>query len=288
MELVCDLRERNSTLDLFSSWVKKDTLTVGDYAIKFDGEVKFIFERKTWKDLAGSIKDKRVYKQISNMQGLPCNKVFIIEGSMGYKDDVVIDGIPFFKLNAFVNKLYILDFQVKQTKDPVHTVKFLEAFAKQYANESYKKSGASENSIKEVKKLTNEECRRKILLSIKGIGENMVTVFPFTIKKLLMESFTNELFIDELSLVKYVSGRKIGVKPAQKIITYIKDKENHAKILEEFPGISKTSAKYILACISLQDICADNFLEVSYNIYKTDNMKMGDKLAEKIITLINL
>ena len=46
---------------------KIDRLTVGDYSVLYKDKILFIIERKTWVDLAASIKDGRYKEQKDRM-----------------------------------------------------------------------------------------------------------------------------------------------------------------------------------------------------------------------------
>ena len=64
MEVIIDNRETKikeyfSSLIHYVDILKYENLDIGDIVIKYNGVVKYIFERKTLRDLAESIKDNR-------------------------------------------------------------------------------------------------------------------------------------------------------------------------------------------------------------------------------------
>jgi len=68
MELIIDHRETKikeyfDTKDNYKDIIKFDNLELGDFVIKYHDEVKYIFERKTMRDLSNSIKDNRYHEQ---------------------------------------------------------------------------------------------------------------------------------------------------------------------------------------------------------------------------------
>lgn len=136
IKLLCDSRERQSTLPLFpkSDILIERTLTVGDYAIvnTATNTTYYLFERKTWVDLAGSIKDGRMHKQLRNMLDVKCMRYIILEGQMSYDRDTLICGIAFHKLDAMRRKMMMLGFYFIQTRSSQHTVDFLMAFTNQF------------------------------------------------------------------------------------------------------------------------------------------------------------
>jgi len=110
--------------------------TIGDYAILLPDKVnpgKYIiaavFERKTWKDLAGSIKDGRCDSQFKNMLDIrtspECFVYYIIEGNMGYSEDTKICRIPFKALQTKVRTMSLRGVHSFRTKNPMDTALFL-------------------------------------------------------------------------------------------------------------------------------------------------------------------
>ena len=68
MELIIDNRETKikdffENNEKYNNIVKFENLELGDFIIKYNDEIKYIFERKTIHDLANSIKDNRYHEQ---------------------------------------------------------------------------------------------------------------------------------------------------------------------------------------------------------------------------------
>ncbi len=110
--------------------------TVGDYIImlpsKYNPEVKIvaaIFERKTWKDLAASIKDQRAVRQHSQMENMRrkkgCFLYYIIEGNLSYAPDTEIARVPFNKLHAKIRCMSLRGVHSFQTKNQMETADIL-------------------------------------------------------------------------------------------------------------------------------------------------------------------
>lgn len=120
-------------------------MTTGDYVILLDGKIRVIFERKTWADLAASIKDNRLASQSERMSELArhgCEIVYIIEGTLG-KSVGHIDGD---KLHSKMLSLHI-SAKVLQTPNPIGTAKTIVKLARMYAK--YPITGGSADNILE-------------------------------------------------------------------------------------------------------------------------------------------
>jgi ERCC4-type nuclease len=117
---------------------------VGDYTIMLPSKhdttkniIAAVFERKTWKDLAASIKDQRSLHQHKSLiefkQKQGCYVYYIIEGAIAYSDDTGIAHIPFKNLSAKMRSLSLRGYHSFQTKSPEHTAAFLTNLARDLA-----------------------------------------------------------------------------------------------------------------------------------------------------------
>lgn len=98
VRLVIDNRERELLPLLSAVPHGLENLELGDIAFRDpDGTVIALFERKTWNDLAASIKDGRYHNQKKRLlESYPAHKLgYIIEGPGDFADteDVLINGI---------------------------------------------------------------------------------------------------------------------------------------------------------------------------------------------------
>lgn len=109
---------------------------VGDYNIMIPSRynanrnlIAAVFERKTWKDLAASIKDQRTISQHKNMLGLRdtkgCFIYYIIEGNLTYGDETTHAHIPFKNLHAKLRSMSLKGVHFFQTRDQEDTARFL-------------------------------------------------------------------------------------------------------------------------------------------------------------------
>ena len=110
--------------------------TIGDYSILIPSLknpskniLAVVFERKTWKDLAASIKDQRSVVQHKNMVALRdkkgCLLYYIIEGGLTYQDTTKICRIPFKNLHAKMRSMSLKGVHSFQTKDQQDTARLL-------------------------------------------------------------------------------------------------------------------------------------------------------------------
>lgn len=87
-------------------------MTVGDYAICINGQIRIIIERKTWEDLASSMRDGRkenVNKLIKLRQETGCKIIYIIEGDPCPRSNKSFGRIPYKNLLAHLDHLMIRD-----------------------------------------------------------------------------------------------------------------------------------------------------------------------------------
>lgn len=102
----------------------------------------------------------------------------------------------------------------------------------------------------------------------------------------------------EIAELKYPSGVKIGEKRAKKItevayggtdpVKLAKAKQVGIKILSKINGVSKDAAMLIMNTYSLREICSGEVTEKKLaDIKRKNNRRIGDKLAQRIIKLLN-
>ena len=110
--------------------------SIGDYAIlvpsKHNPEknvLAAVFERKTWKDLAASLKDQRAMTQHKNMLELQAKKgcmlYYIMEGGLTYQDTTKIARIPFKNLHAKMRSMSLKGVHSFQTRNQEDTARLL-------------------------------------------------------------------------------------------------------------------------------------------------------------------
>jgi ERCC4-type nuclease len=108
-------------------------MTTGDYNIIFRDEIYLVIERKTWKDLASSIKDGRANKQHRQMEELSakvgCRTLYIIEGSKKSKDGKIAK-IPVSTLDTKLRRIYLRGSGYVLSKNCQETAEIIVAYTR--------------------------------------------------------------------------------------------------------------------------------------------------------------
>lgn len=299
MKLICDSRERQGTLYLFPKGpvtrgdrtveILERTLTVGDYSIVNVDEVVWLLERKTWADLSASIKDGRLDKQSREMATMTCRTGFIIEGPLTHHRDTLIGGIPFYKLDAMRNRLMAEGFFIVQTATPTHTVEWLLDFTFQVCKITVKdpKVGAGDDKSVSVACLTE---RRTYTAAdhVRNIWAQFPHVGPTMVEALMHYSMTTISMMGPTMLggIRGTTGRRLGDRAAQRILDVFGAPAGDmraADVVAEFPGLSKTSARYILRTISFRQFITEDMTTIK----KSDTATIGPKCAAMIRELVS-
>jgi len=287
MYLVCDSRERCP----LPEGARVETLTLGDYHLRTDDKIFFIFERKTWKDLAASIKDGRYREQKKRLcevaRGGEIRVFYIIEGPMTYDDDKEISRVPFATLDTARRSMIFSGVFPIQTKSPEHTFDFLKKFMADFIRKNPELFGGGETNLAPVKH-TREDYLAKIWGRIKGIGPKLLPVFlKLGLRDFFLECADAKVAQEIICGFKYDSGRAISDILAAKIVAQIREltRENQIKILAEFPGFTEKSAKHVLCEISFLELLNLSAGQIA-ELEKTPGRKIGLILANKFVDLI--
>lgn len=118
MQIIVDARERavipymeKYATDLHIDYIVK-TITTGDYAICCNGHIVLIIERKTYADLASSIRDGRkenINKLLALRNATGCRVAYLIEGAVSYPPGKLFSHIPYKNLRAHLDHLMLRD-----------------------------------------------------------------------------------------------------------------------------------------------------------------------------------
>lgn len=128
-KIIVDSRERK-LFDIIKDKCVYDyvveTITVGDYVITLDGKIIYVIERKTWKDLASSIKDGRIdnYKKLIDLRAeVGCKIILLIEGNAFPSPRGKVGGISAKALVSHLDHVATRDhFMVIQTRNKEHSI----------------------------------------------------------------------------------------------------------------------------------------------------------------------
>ena len=247
MEVVIDNRE-TKIKEYFSSLVnyvdvfKYENLDIGDIVIKYNGVVKYIFERKTLRDLADSIKDNRYHEQKQRMKFSSSSDVkisYIFEYFINYdslEPDVQISNLRAdVLLSAILNTTLRDNYGIFLTKDTKETIYVLENIIYRMLKDPTKyfnKTDKIDNTylLKRRKKdnITRENIFLLYLSQIPGVSKSIGTQLSKmykTMSEFILYLNTFENYDDKINYVANINvdikndkKRKIGKKTATKII----------------------------------------------------------------------
>ncbi len=263
MELICDKRETKvlaHAKDL--SAVKAEFLTVGDFILGIRRGETFIplviVERKTWSDLAASVKDGRI-KNIEKLRKFReetgARIAYLLEGTPPRNPAALVDGIPLKNLRAHLDHLLfrdgIIELHSLSAADSLRRLLEFLSNLKKYGEEraaasdpDSEKDGVAAAKVRRA--LTDEEVHDKIWATFDGISLSSAPAFrAIGVKKML----AGQVSASELAEVR-VGAKKFGEKRAAAIISSLSKETCLEKVLCALPGISSKRARLIIDCLA--------------------------------------
>lgn len=307
-EIVCD-KGRESPIQFLEELspykLRIEQITNGDYAIIKNDAIKVIIERKTWTDLADTIKSpvrKNNHERLLELrEKTGCIVLYIIEGAAFYHEDKIINKVPHKNLLAYLDHIAFRDnCRVIQTLDIRDTAMRIISLVRNISTitdtaniTTVSVVGDGESNVellKERKDTSDIVIKQNVYMQMRGVTVNTIrAVEHYTIKEL----FTKVTNV-ELSKLKYASGRELGIKKANEILNNRTNTLVHAKMLSAIPKLTKDTAKIILSHTTLLELCdldKDSIAKIikSRNINKKGiikETKIGDKLATTIKKII--
>jgi|TARA_B110000238_G_C16091863_1_gene424196 ERCC4-type nuclease len=227
----------------YKDLIKYENLDLGDIVIKYNNEIKYIFERKTIKDLANSIKDNRYHEQKQRLKySLPNNiKIsYIFESFRSYEslneDISICDLNGSIILSGILNTTIRDNFGIFLTKNVDETIFIIESFISRMLknpNKYFNKDDKINNNcmLKRRKKdnITKDNMLLLCLSQIPGISEKIATTISNKFENmsqfiLILNSMNDEDKIHDLSnMVVQIQNnktRKVGRKISEKIVEY--------------------------------------------------------------------
>ena len=309
-KIAADKGRENDTIEALKKISKYDIvdqqINVGDFAIMRKKELLVIIERKTWRDLAATIRDatrKANHQKLLDAREMSgCDIVYIVEGQAFPKYNGKIARMPCNCLYAFLDHIMLRDkCMVVQTYNTdataeriVHMVdhyatikskpyKIVEADeepARAEVRDSAVVGGNSDDDTKSVmkilkqKKIISNDVIKKRIWEILGINSNIEHILK------IADFIADKYNADDIAQIKRPSGRAIGSARANNIIMR-NDISYHTKILSTIPRVSKKTATYLLNQYSLLDIINMDTEELSKVPRKKDGKCLG-KLATDI------
>jgi len=250
MEVIIDNRE-TKIKEYFSSLInyvdifKYENLDIGDIVIKYNGEVKYIFERKTIRDLADSIKDNRYHEQKQRMKFSSSSDVkisYIFEYFINYdsldpdiqisnlRGDIVLSAI----LNTTLRDNYGI-FLTRNTDETIYIIEnIIYRMLKDPSKYFIKTEKVDDTYLLKRRKKDNITRDNIFLLYLsqipgvsKSIGTHLAKLYK-TMSEFILYLNTIENYDDKINYIANISvdikndkKRKIGKKIASRIIEFL-------------------------------------------------------------------
>ena len=308
MEIIVDDRERHVVPHLedyshkFNINYKVQRCQVGDYALAYKGYVLLILERKTWADLAASMRDGRkhnVKKLIAARESTNCQLAYLIEGDATPKPDKKFGRLPVKNLRAHLDHLAFRDgIHMIYSKDEAYTASRLFELAQNYLTMKETITEIDNMETSDEKNILQEKTGscdvaiyEQILRCLPGVGSVLSALLSEN--NISLYSLYHELHsTEDIATIKYNTGAMIGMVKGKKIAEGTKkiiDSASTAndkvkiRILSTIPLISKATAVKILDAFSFADLL-DGKVELDdlAAIKRTEKTKLGKKAAENI------
>jgi len=216
----------------YEDFIKFENLDLGDIVIKYKDEVKFIFERKTIRDLSDSIKDGRYHEQKQRLKYAISNDIkvsYIFEYFMDYSNltnfITINDMNGEIILSGIVNTTLRDDFGIFLTKNTNETIFLLEAIVKRmiknpkkYFNKTEGVEGINNSYIMKKRKkdnITKDNILMIFLNQIPGVSDTISKTLSSEFKSLNhFMSFLNDLPLDEK--ISYLSNKEVNLNNNKK------------------------------------------------------------------------
>lgn len=311
-EIYVDTHEPKGLVDLFKTTkIKKledvqipviqKLLECGDIAIVFNGHIIAVIERKTWKDLASSIKDGRIDNEEKLEKAKTdhnCHLYYLIEGRMRMQDTNKVARMPYSSLLAFLDHRAMNGYIIIQSKTwqdtATRVLQLLRAYSTRKDILDPLKT-AKGGGIEELKapEITDDRIKAELWRTLPGVSYTWASIISSRLS--LAKLIRGELEEKELADIKNDAGRRFGPAKSKKIRgldTGARDK----KILSAIRGITPRTADTLLESgKSLNNILglekkviAEWTREREHGIGLTPKpRKIGPKMAENILSLNN-
>lgn len=289
--------------------IKCEQINVGDYAIFKDQKLIITIERKTWSDLAATIRDpirKENHNKLLDLrEACGARIVYLIEGHAYPSPNAKFCRIPFPYLQAYLDHIMIRDScSIIYAKDIQGSALRILALVKhmQSLDKTNFDFGADVDAtdavyagddhilLKQSNMPSDDAVINSVWMSINGITANSV-----------LKIRENFIFLDlsapdvaaKIADIKYSSGRKLGSKQANAIVKSASRKLTHIKMLSKINGVTSDTAEKILNIYKITDlhtIAMDDLanVEKKQHINAAGNIKsvkVGKALAKRIINI---
>lgn len=313
VEIIVDDREQK-VIPYFNGFTMPPNITFkvsrvnhGDYSVLYRDYILFIIERKTWKDLAASLRDGRkenTKKLLKIREDTGCQIIYLIEGNPIPRSTAKFGRVPYKALRSHLDHLAFRDgIHMVYSKDKKNTVDRIVELVKNYltiipsplldidvlADSDEGNTGGGVDKLKEKVPITAEAIIYKIWCCVPNITEKTACLFinkGYHISDLILGNIPKE----EIYSMKYPNGYVIG-KRSEKIwkSTRLSDESSgnvvFIKMLTQLNGITKTTASIILSTISFEKLLKGEVTAKDIKvIHKSPaGRKVGPKVAGELI-----
>jgi ERCC4-type nuclease len=316
LEIVVDTRER-AVIPFFEESKSEisfrvDQVNVGDYSVLYRGYILFIIERKTWGDLADSIRDgrsKNVKKMMKVREETGCHLIYLIEGPAFPKRTNRFKRMTHSSLRAHLDHLAFRDgIHMSYSKNQKDTVVRIHELIKNYislkpsplviiddiiykeeqeAKESNTEvAGGNVGKLKEKAPIDSNDVIYKIWCCVPNITDRSASIFidaGYHISDLVLGKISKETIYS----MRYANGCIIG-KRSDKIINGSKinpvNRRYYIKMLSQINGLTKDTSALILDAFEFEDILTGTITQKQLESFnRTPKLKLGKKLSTEIV-----
>lgn len=298
-------------------------LTHADYMIVHEGKIVALVERKTWKDLASSIIDKRILN-VENLKILRdrapgLHIILMMEGTKPGRDQSK-GNVPYPNMRAKLDHLMMRDnITVDFSSNPLGTCIRLAEIMKNYISidpplkfdlekhQTVEKEVRGE--VSQCQEIIEKKEEKDALMgwcALPGVDIATTTIIRRAGYS-LSEVLVGKLTVDKLAEMQYISGFKVGEERASSIIKALALPKTHLAIISSVRGISDEVARLILSHYgTIQSLINDGSVHEISNLKKkkfvqpavvmkkgvikniggSKSTKLGDVIAQRLFDVL--
>jgi ERCC4-type nuclease len=253
------------------------------------------FERKTWDDLASSIKDGRLDRQLDDLTMLKqagASVFIVVEGKLHAQHAHIDSWNLVSKLSHIMIRFSI---PVLYTKNPADTVakvfEMSDCYPMDLISEKVAKlpppdDTALGGAVVDPLVFRRTQNLKSDAVSVLGAvpGVSYSTSSMLLKNHTILELLTAVTAAQLSELIYPTSGNKIGIKRADDIYAELRKTDTHTRMLSQVKGITKTTAKKIISHMDA-DIGKWTAGDLAA-VPKTAKRKLGTVVAQKIIDIL--
>ncbi len=317
--LLRNLRADNSVVAAEKYELRDEVMTTGDYAIQCGGYI-ILVERKTWEDLASSIKDKRIFENHKKMLGARNQGyriMYLIEGRAPCPENaaIKISGIPMANMMAKLDHFAMRDgVWVEYTRSAHHTAQRLLELGKHLLtlhapdhselaslnsamiqpdgpsvtpdalhHPAEETKGGSESAIRQITN-PDEIIKKKYTKTVAQVRESMLACIPGIGDK-TARTMLNSGSFPNLVMSRLGSLTLNSFQTSELLALSAGDRPAVViAMLKEIKGVSEATARIIAAGFPISRLCTRDTLTTAAiaDMKGTSGRRIGSTLAERI------